>query len=299
MNELDPKIQKIMDERLIPAMRDLMSNRDELEDAWNSSDPAASIKAIMKKYLEPYFPGMEDVQKRIVDKVEKIKDEPRKMNMLAKFLSGEISLDDNFDPNEFLKDVVSEIAQLHDQNEFMKAAYGLDSALKDSKLKDAYARRRGILPRLFGGDKKYDLTVEATPGDVNRGPLGKGLRVPQKRTRKEIIQEEITGQQKLTSQELEVKGTAKKESEEDVSGTQQEQAERQNMESYNDELAVDMAQRAQEMAEIEGSARETGPKKKKTFMEKLTSGKGIATTAIGGGMTISAIIGTMLSGGSN
>ncbi|EKD48247.1 MAG: hypothetical protein ACD_65C00050G0004 [uncultured bacterium] len=296
MNELNPKTQRILDERLIPAMRDLMLNRDELADAWGSTDPGSAIREIMKKYLERYFPKMEDVQKRILDKVEKIKDEPRKMNSLAKFLSGEISLGDDFDPNEFLKDTVSEIAQMHNQNEFMNAAFGANMALQDSRRQDAFQRQKSLLPRIFGGkkDESYKFEFETTAGGMD---MPQRLRSPKKRTRKDVIQEEITTRQPIQPQKTEIKETVKKEPAETVAEMRQAQAEKQNMEAYNDELAQDMAQKAQEIADMEARQQSVATQGKKSFLAKATSGKGIATAVVGGGMGITAIIGSMLSGG--
>ncbi len=290
MNELNPKTQKIFDERLMPAMRDLMLNRDELADAWNSTDPGSAIREIMKKYLERYFPQMEDVQKRILDKVEKIKDEPRKMNSLAKFLSGEISLGDDFDPNEFLKDMVSEIAQMRNQNEFMNVAFGANTALQDSRRQDAFQQQKSLLPRIFGGkkDKSYKFEFE-TAGGMD---MPQRLRTPKKRTRKEVIQEEITTRQPIQPQKTEIKGTKT------VADMKQAQEEQQNMGAYNDELAQDMARKAQEIADME-EAKQRVTQGKKSFLAKVTSGKGIATAVVGGGMGITAIIGTTLSGGTN
>jgi len=134
MAELDPTTRRVMEERLMPAAKNLLGNRgsSEVQQLLKAGENATAEqkKKIAEKYLAPFFGEGSEYGDILLDEILKIASDQAKLDAVDKALSNSpVNASIDFNPNKFLERAARQMTGNYEGTENPNSGKDIDKIL--------------------------------------------------------------------------------------------------------------------------------------------------------------------------
>jgi len=314
MADLDPTTSRVMEDRLMPAARNLLGNRgnsevQQLLAAGENATPAQKEK-VVEKYLAPFFGEGSEHGDILLDEILKIASDQAKLDAVERSLSGSpVNESIDFDPRKFLEKAARQMTG--DYKGANQHQHGTNKDMTDAMLAPATGLPKRIMDETTGTvtvNKEIEIQVPGVP--IPPPPLfvpqAENMKAPREQPREqpdEYIGDQLDGSkaqsqptgsssspQGKTMRDAKKEGLNKHSKREKESSSRDEVA--QNVQEQQKFTVEEILRGAAEAAEAARVEAENAKKKPTGSIQKLKHPAAIAGLMTGAAtLTIGSILG--------